>query len=397
MRVSRLGCRHRPHRLGPRRRRAWPRRCPRRRAGRRAGRSPARPARSSPRDNWWHADVSDLPVHRAQPAVALAHVDRGRPAPRLRAVVRRRAQLRHPDHGRAAVSTARCGCGSATRARATRCATRSAATPGSRAAAAPTATGTRSSSTRRSCRLYETFATRKRNGRWTAGSGAVWSLRSNALRPDGWTSADAAGLPILPGPAAVERGDAAAASTTRSGSPPTSPATHHLWPARHDAGSRRQSLAYPPMGARFRLKAGFSTRGYSARTPGGDPGDEEATAWSSPTTARRGSSRASRTRHWPTRLIEDLKQIPASAFVAVDTSSLKVSRQRQVAAASRVPVAVARAFSGTRPGFRMRPAAVVFTRPSVVTTTAFGLWRSLVAHLTGGQGVAGSNPVSPTE
>ncbi|MCZ3386650.1 MAG: hypothetical protein LH630_06725 [Actinomycetia bacterium] len=49
------------------------------------------------------------------------------------------------------------------------------------------------------CRLYETWNTRKRDGRWHAGSGAVWNLDSNALRHDGWTSADAAGLPILPG------------------------------------------------------------------------------------------------------------------------------------------------------------------------------------------------------
>src|SRR5689334_134464 len=52
---------------------------------------------------------------------------------------------------------------------------------------------------RGSCRLYETFATRKRDGHWYAGSGATWSLKSDALRPDSWTSADAAGLPILPG------------------------------------------------------------------------------------------------------------------------------------------------------------------------------------------------------
>ena len=49
------------------------------------------------------------------------------------------------------------------------------------------------------CRVYETFATRSSAGQWKAGSGATWSLRSNALRPAGWTSADAAGLPILPG------------------------------------------------------------------------------------------------------------------------------------------------------------------------------------------------------
>jgi hypothetical protein len=54
------------------------------------------------------------------------------------------------------------------------------------------------------CRLYELFALRREGGRWTAGSGAIWSLRSNRLRPTGWTSADAAGLPILPGLARYE-------------------------------------------------------------------------------------------------------------------------------------------------------------------------------------------------
>ena len=52
---------------------------------------------------------------------------------------------------------------------------------------------------RGSCRLYELYALRREGGRWHAGSGAIWSLRSNRLRPAGWTSADAAGLPILPG------------------------------------------------------------------------------------------------------------------------------------------------------------------------------------------------------
>ena len=69
----------------------------------------------------------------------------------------------------------------------------------SRAAATPAATCTRSSWTRRTCRLYETWNTRIGNGRWHAGSGATWSLKSNTLRPNTWTSADAAGLPILPG------------------------------------------------------------------------------------------------------------------------------------------------------------------------------------------------------
>ena len=59
---------------------------------------------------------------------------------------------------------------------------------------------------RDACRLYELYALRRVGGRWTAGSGAIWNLRSNRLRPAGWTSADAAGLPILPGPRPLRRG-----------------------------------------------------------------------------------------------------------------------------------------------------------------------------------------------
>ena len=111
---------------------------------------------------------------------------------------------------------------------------------------------------RSNCKLYETFATRKRNGRWQAGSGAVWSLRSNRLRPDGWTSADAAGLPILPG---LLRWNEVRDRPGR----PRHPVHHRHHRPRTTSGrpgttpARGQSLAYPPMGARFRLKAGFST------------------------------------------------------------------------------------------------------------------------------------------
>lgn len=172
------------------------------------------------------------------------------------------------------------------------------------------------------CRLYETWNTRIRRGRWVAGSGAVWSLRSNDLRPDGWTSADAAGLPILPGLLRwneVRAGnvDHAIRFTTDVTS------THHLWPARHDAGSRA-SLRYPPMGARFRLRPGFSTSGFSAhaRTV------IEAMQTYGLVLADNGSPwyfQGEQNARWPASLVEELKEIPASAFVAVDTSSLQVS------------------------------------------------------------------------
>jgi hypothetical protein len=173
-----------------------------------------------------------------------------------------------------------------------------------------------------SCRLYETFATRRQGGRWHAGSGATWSLGSNTLRPDGWTSADAAGLPILPGllrwnEVKARHVDHAIRFTTDVTS------RHHLWPARHDAGSR-DSLAYPPMGARFRLRPGFSTAGFS-------PGARAVIAAMKTyglVLADNGSPwyfQGEQNRAWPTRLVEDLKRIPASAFVAVDTSGLEIS------------------------------------------------------------------------
>ncbi len=175
---------------------------------------------------------------------------------------------------------------------------------------------------RKTCRLYETFATEKTNGRWHAGSGATWSLRGNALRPDGWTSADAAGLPILPGllrwdEVRERRVDHAIRFTTDVTS------RWHLWPARHDAGSRG-SHDYPPMGARFRLDPDLPTAGFGA--------DAREVIRAMQTyglvLADNGSPwffQGEQNRRWPDRLVEDLKEIPASAFVAVDTAPLKVS------------------------------------------------------------------------
>ncbi|WP_426244739.1 hypothetical protein [Nocardioides sp. LHG3406-4] len=175
---------------------------------------------------------------------------------------------------------------------------------------------------RKTCRLYETFATRKAQGRWRAGSGATWSLRSNALRPDGWTSADAAGLPILPGllrwdEVRERRVDHAIRFTTDVTS------RWHVWPARHYAGSQG-SHDYPPMGARFRLEPDFPLAGFGA--------DAVEVIRAMQTyglvLADNGSPwffQGEKNRRWPDRLVEELKEIPASAFEAVDTSPLQVS------------------------------------------------------------------------
>jgi hypothetical protein len=105
---------------------------------------------------------------------------------------------------------------------------------------------------RSACRLYELFDLQRRSGRWTAGSGATWNLRSTHLRPAGWTSADAAGLPILPLLARwdeVKRGriDHALRVTVQQ----TRRAYVH--PARHYA-SDLTDPSLPRMGERLRLK-----------------------------------------------------------------------------------------------------------------------------------------------
>lgn len=112
------------------------------------------------------------------------------------------------------------------------------------------------------CKLYELYAAYPQNGgsSWRAGSGAIWSLRSNKLRPAGWTSADAAGLPILPGLARwdeVRRGkiDHALRFTVER------TRRAYVYPARHFA-SDLTDPDLPPMGLRMRLKPGFDISGF---------------------------------------------------------------------------------------------------------------------------------------
>jgi hypothetical protein len=103
------------------------------------------------------------------------------------------------------------------------------------------------------CRLYELYDLHHTAHGWTAGSGAVWSLRSNHLRPAGWTSADAAGLPIFPG---LARWDEVARGTIDHALRFTAPRTRraYVYPARHYVSSSNDP-ALPPMGLRVRLKA----------------------------------------------------------------------------------------------------------------------------------------------
>ncbi|BEP14969.1 hypothetical protein acdb102_32800 [Acidothermaceae bacterium B102] len=173
------------------------------------------------------------------------------------------------------------------------------------------------------CTLYETWDTTEAGTTFHAGSGAIWSLTSDKLRPASWTSADAAGLPIMPGLLSydeVQSGvvDHAIRFTTNVSD------ESYVWPARHEAGSVH-SAAYPPMGARFRLSKSYHPAGSAPQTlvvlramqkyglilaDNGSPWYFQGTA-----DAR-----------WSDTVLNQLKSIPASAFVAVDESSLEVSK-----------------------------------------------------------------------
>jgi len=174
------------------------------------------------------------------------------------------------------------------------------------------------------CKLYETFAT-DHAGPSTAGSGAIYDLNSNALRPAGWTSADAAGLPILPGLVRLDEVQAglighAIRFTVQSSD------TSYLWPARHQAGSA-SNPNLPPMGARFRLKASYNLSGFSAATQVvltamkhyGVIVADNGSNWFFQGTMDAGWAAAPYV-----TMIAQLKTVPANAFEAVDESGLMV-------------------------------------------------------------------------
>ncbi len=109
------------------------------------------------------------------------------------------------------------------------------------------------------CILYEIYDASLHNGAWSGGSGAIWDLSSNALRPETCTSADAAGLPILPG---LARYDEILAGEIKHALRFTASETAgYIWPARHQTSDPDSNI--PPMGARFRLKADYDISGFT--------------------------------------------------------------------------------------------------------------------------------------
>jgi hypothetical protein len=172
------------------------------------------------------------------------------------------------------------------------------------------------------CRVYETWATHKDGSTWYAGSGATWNLKTNSLRPSGWTSADAAGLPILPGllrydEVVLRNVDHAIRFTTNVTD------KRFIWPARHQAGSVN-NLSYPPMGARFRLKKGWTMSGLRPDTLA----VVKAMKTYGLVLADNGSPwyfQGTQDTRWAEAMLDQLKRIPASAFEAVDSARMMLA------------------------------------------------------------------------
>ena len=172
------------------------------------------------------------------------------------------------------------------------------------------------------CLLYETYdSVKNADNSWNAYSGAIFDLRKNLLRPLGWTSSDAAGLPIMPGLARYEEIlEGEIKHALRFTAPRT--VREFLWPARHFASSSTD-VNLPPMGARFRLKADFNISSFSPTT------QIILTALKryGMMLADNGSSwyvQGTYDTRWPD-MAEEWRRIPGSAFEAIDVSGLMES------------------------------------------------------------------------
>ena len=108
------------------------------------------------------------------------------------------------------------------------------------------------------CTLYEIFDASFDGANWQGGGGAIWDLNSNALRPDTWTSADAAGLPILPGLVRYDEIETGAINHALRFTAETT--AGYLWPGRHLTDDPQDGV--PPLGSRFRLKADYDISGF---------------------------------------------------------------------------------------------------------------------------------------
>ena len=169
------------------------------------------------------------------------------------------------------------------------------------------------------CKLYELYAARRDGSGWKAGSGAVFDLRSNALRPEGWTSADAAGLPIFPllvrypevKSGQIDHALRVTVAQTQSG---------YIHPATHLA-SDNSDPNLPPMGLRLRLKASFPLSSYRGQALV----ILRALKRYGLIVADNGSSwyiTGAPSPHWNNEDLDQLKTVPGSAFEAVETGPI---------------------------------------------------------------------------
>ena len=229
------------------------------------------------------------------------------------------------------------------------------------------------------CVLYELYRAFPQTSSWTADSGAIFDLRSNALRPATWTSADAAGLPIMPGLVTYEE---VLSGVIKHAIRFTVPQTRRefVWPARHYASSLT-GTQYPRMGERFRLKAGFDVSAFPsdvqvilrAMKKYGIMLADNGSAWfiSGKPDPR-----------WNNDNLRTLHQLLGSDFEAVDATVLRIDPNSGEAKQNGVTVSVSPPSATVRTGRSQTFTAVVTGAPSTVT------WS--VNNVPGGDGTVGT-------
>jgi len=218
------------------------------------------------------------------------------------------------------------------------------------------------------CVLYEMYNSWPQPASWSADAGAIFDLLSYPLRPATWTSADAAGLPILPG---LVRYDEIASGEIRHAIRFTVPQTRRLfvWPARHYASSLTDPK-YPPMGARFRLRADFNISGYSATNQiillalkrYGMMLADNGSAW---------FISGAPDERWNDNDLHNLTQITGSNFEAVDVSPLMIdpnSGQAVQATQQPIQVTVSPSSATVRVGKSKQFTAIVENTPNTAVT-----------------------------
>ena len=228
------------------------------------------------------------------------------------------------------------------------------------------------------CILYELYNAYPQSSSWSADSGAIFDLNSNALRPSGWTSADAAGFPIMPG---LVTYDEVLSGEIKHAIRFTVPRSRHefVWPARHYASSLT-GTQYPRMGERFRLKAGFDISSYPADVQVilramkryGIMMADNGSAWyiSGQPDPR-----------WNDSNLHTLGQLLGSNFEAVDATVLMIDPNSGAARQNGVTVTVSPSSASVRTGRMQAFTATVTGAPGSVTWSVNGT--------AGGDGIVG--------